>query len=164
MADASLHQGDLLREILVTLKSVQTGYDQLSQSVQTMGVRLDLLAGSGHNNPRKESPEKEGQVKSSLTNDTKIARAHPGVGEPRDAVTNGKTEPPQRPSATGTSRIILTTYPGQSGIDPIHMDWGQPDPLQRGPVVVSRSQSTVRRRNGTRAFAYEACQSLYDPF
>jgi hypothetical protein len=28
------------------------------------------------------------------------------------------------------------------------MDWGNKDPLKRGPVVVSRASSTVRRRNG----------------
>jgi hypothetical protein len=28
------------------------------------------------------------------------------------------------------------------------MDWGNKDPQQRGPVVVSRDPSTVRRRNG----------------
>ena len=47
-----------------------------------------------------------------------------------------------------TSRIILTTYPSQAGIDPIAMNWGNESPTQRGPVVVSRSQSTLRRRNG----------------
>jgi hypothetical protein len=47
------------------------------------------------------------------------------------------------------SRIILTTYPGQAGIRPLAMNWGHADPLQRGPVVVSRNQSTIRRRNGT---------------
>lgn len=46
-----------------------------------------------------------------------------------------------------TSRIVLTTYPKQIGIDPLPMNWGNPDPLQRGPVVVSRAASTIRRRN-----------------
>ncbi|KAF4512647.1 hypothetical protein G6O67_000001 [Ophiocordyceps sinensis] len=46
-----------------------------------------------------------------------------------------------------TSRIVLTTYPKQIGIDPVPIDWGNPDPQQRGPVVVSRSPSTIRRRN-----------------
>jgi hypothetical protein len=27
------------------------------------------------------------------------------------------------------------------------MDWGNPDPQQRGPVTVSRSPTTIRRRN-----------------
>lgn len=46
-----------------------------------------------------------------------------------------------------TSRIILTTYPKQIGINPLPMDWGNPDPALRGPVAVSRAPSTIRRRN-----------------
>lgn len=48
---------------------------------------------------------------------------------------------------TMSSRIILTTYPKQTGIQPLPMRWGHPDPKQRGPVVVSRATSTIRRRN-----------------
>ncbi|VUC21868.1 unnamed protein product [Clonostachys rosea] len=46
-----------------------------------------------------------------------------------------------------TSRIVLTTYPKQIGINPLPMDWGNPDPLKRGPVVVSRLANTIRKRN-----------------
>ena len=46
-----------------------------------------------------------------------------------------------------SSRIILTTYPKQIGIKPLPMEWGEADPLKRGPVAVSRSASTIRRRN-----------------
>jgi GTP cyclohydrolase N terminal len=42
------------------------------------------------------------------------------------------------------------TYPGQAGINPLPMDWGNKNPQQRGPVVVSRSATTIRRRNGKR--------------
>lgn len=45
-----------------------------------------------------------------------------------------------------------STYPGQSGINPLPMDWGNKDPQERGPVVVSRTQSTLRRRNGEDSF------------
>ncbi|KAI5306917.1 Uracil-regulated protein 1 [Ascosphaera pollenicola] len=51
------------------------------------------------------------------------------------------------PSRQATSKIILTTYPGQSGVNPIPLDWGNPDPLKRGPVVVSRHKSTIKKRN-----------------
>ncbi|KAK9329273.1 GTP cyclohydrolase N terminal-domain-containing protein [Lipomyces starkeyi] len=49
------------------------------------------------------------------------------------------------------NRIVLTTYPSQSGIDPIPLKWGASDPRVRGPVVVSRSLSTVRKRNAVGA-------------
>ncbi|KAK2859901.1 putative GTP cyclohydrolase [Arthroderma sp. PD_2] len=64
-----------------------------------------------------------------------------GITAPKPSSAN------KAPKRGGTSRIILTTYPGQSGIDPIKMDWGNMDPKARGPVVVSRQYDTVRRRN-----------------
>jgi hypothetical protein len=36
------------------------------------------------------------------------------------------------------------------------MDWGNKDPQQRGPVVVSRTQSTIRRRNGEQTASVDA--------
>lgn len=51
----------------------------------------------------------------------------------------------RRPSTT--SRIILTTYPGQSGIDPVALSWGAPTAAERGPVLVSRHPASIRRRN-----------------
>ncbi|CAG9943120.1 unnamed protein product [Clonostachys rosea f. rosea IK726] len=53
-----------------------------------------------------------------------------------------------------TSRIVLTTYPKQIGISPLPMDWGNPDPLKRGPVVVSRLANTIRKRNGSYSTYY----------
>ncbi|KAF5574878.1 GTP cyclohydrolase II [Fusarium pseudocircinatum] len=57
--------------------------------------------------------------------------------------------PDQRQQQGFTSRIILTTYPKQIGINPLPMDWGNQDPVKRGPIVVSRAASTIRRRNGS---------------
>ncbi|EFX01551.1 GTP cyclohydrolase [Grosmannia clavigera kw1407] len=51
------------------------------------------------------------------------------------------------PKSPFTSRIVLTTYPKQIGINPFTMNWGALDPQERGPIVVSRSSSTIRRRN-----------------
>jgi hypothetical protein len=60
------------------------------------------------------------------------------------------TSPPPRKGST-TSKIILTSYPGQAGVDPLPMVWGDSDPLKRGPVVASRNASTIRRRNAVGA-------------
>ncbi|KAH7240390.1 GTP cyclohydrolase N terminal-domain-containing protein [Fusarium solani] len=46
-----------------------------------------------------------------------------------------------------SQRIILTTYPGQSVVDPVDLTWGDADPKKRGPVLVSRSGKTLTRRN-----------------
>ena len=75
------------------------------------------------------------------------------LSRPRSVQTTLPDEGPCSPvrgrsGATSISRIVLTTYPNQSGIDPISLNWGHKDPLSRGPVVVSRNQSTLRRRNG----------------
>jgi GTP cyclohydrolase II len=67
----------------------------------------------------------------------------------KDAI-NGNNSTPRRPSVT-TSKIILTSYPGQAGVDPAPMSWGAADPQVRGPVVVSRNPSTIRRRNAVGA-------------
>lgn len=41
----------------------------------------------------------------------------------------------------------LTTYPGQSVVNPVHLEWGKIDPNERGPVLVSRDTRTITRRN-----------------
>jgi hypothetical protein len=64
---------------------------------------------------------------------------------PADAGSASPTPPAVKSGFT--SRIILTTYPKQIGINPLPMDWGAADPAQRGPVTVSRNSSTIRRRN-----------------
>jgi hypothetical protein len=43
--------------------------------------------------------------------------------------------------------IQHSTYPKQTGINPVPLDWANSDPNKRGPVVVSRLPSTIRRRN-----------------
>ncbi|KAB8079382.1 GTP cyclohydrolase N terminal-domain-containing protein [Aspergillus leporis] len=71
-----------------------------------------------------------------------------------------ETNPPDKSTAEGTTvqsapspessystHIVLTTYPGQSGIDPVPLRWGAPDAKSRGPVVVSRNGPLLKRRN-----------------
>lgn len=41
----------------------------------------------------------------------------------------------------------MTTYPGQSGIEPVPLEWGAPDAKSRGPIIVSRRDNLVKRRN-----------------
>lgn len=51
------------------------------------------------------------------------------------------------PKSSFSSRIVLTTYPKQIGINPFPLNWGAAEAKDRGPIVVSRSPSTIRRRN-----------------
>ncbi|KAJ3290987.1 Uracil-regulated protein 1 [Rhizoclosmatium sp. JEL0117] len=69
------------------------------------------------------------------------------------------------PSAQGpiyTNRIVLTTYPGQAGVTPIPMDWGNPNPHSRGPIVCSRIPTSMKLRNaiGAHGGAYSIYRAL----
>ncbi len=44
-------------------------------------------------------------------------------------------------------RIVLTTYPGQLGVNPIPLNWGNADPKKRGPILSSRLPSNLKMRN-----------------
>ena len=56
----------------------------------------------------------------------------------------------------------LTTYPGQSVVDPIPLNWGDADPATRGPVLVSRSGDTLKKRNamGAHGGSYSVYNAL----
>ncbi|KAJ9642904.1 Uracil-regulated protein 1 [Coniosporium tulheliwenetii] len=133
------------------MKSLQKDNLQLSSAVDAINGRVNMLAG----------------VKSVQDG----AASDPTVMNGKSVVTNGEQESPSPKPADGvsatreqnnaspgtfevqprrtsvSSKIILTSYPGQSGVDPLPMDWGNKDPNLRGPVVVSRHPSTIKRRN-----------------
>lgn len=46
------------------------------------------------------------------------------------------------------NHVFFSTYPKQIGIKPFPMKWGAAEPKERGPIVVSRYASTIRKRNG----------------
>lgn len=54
-------------------------------------------------------------------------------------------------------RIILTTYPGQLGVLPIPLNWGNGDPSKRGPIVASRHASSLKLRNAIGAHGGSYC-------
>ena len=139
----------ILKEIHERLLSLQDGFQRLSISVEAVENRVDSLI------PSKQVPAIISQQTS--TNGLRSPRQRDGFDS---AVSSRPTSPgsnysssverksfnKKAPNAT-SSKIILTTYPGQSGIDPVPLVWGHVDPIQRGPVIVSRGKSTVRRRN-----------------
>jgi hypothetical protein len=137
MSDSS-DSSALLAQILATLKNVQDEQKTLASSVDAINGRVNALADVKElkeaARPKTPAQKPAQQTPSSPSKDEKSPPSEVSV--------------PKKPTGT-TSRIILTTYPGQSGIDPIIMNWGEKDPAQRGPVVVGRGSSTVRRRNGT---------------
>ncbi|KAK4051646.1 hypothetical protein OIV83_002786 [Microbotryomycetes sp. JL201] len=68
----------------------------------------------------------------------------------------------KKDSSPYSQRVILTTYPGQVGIHPIPLKWGAKTPEERGPVVASRHQSTIKVRNtiGAHGGSYSIYRAL----
>lgn len=142
---------DVLKDIQTILQSVQTETRHLAAAVANLDERITLLA----------VPKSIPDVANDLVNKLNSHNASPETSplspdkiSDVDAIGNARTQNQSAPGRNpnpglgGKSRIILTTYPGQSGIHPVAINWGHEDPVLRGPVVVSRNQSTIRRRNG----------------
>ena len=57
---------------------------------------------------------------------------------------------------------MLTTYPNQSGINPLPLNWFGSDALSRGPIVASRLPSSLKLRNaiGAHAGSYSIYRAL----
>ncbi|KAI0120026.1 GTP cyclohydrolase N terminal-domain-containing protein [Nemania sp. FL0031] len=140
MASLGSGTGDVgtgVADILQALKVIQENQTKLAADVESVSNRLDTLA------PPTQSPVLNGK----LSPESTLPAASP---LPQAALVSSAKESPsasaQAEEAGFTSRIILTTYPKQIGINPIPLNWGASGP-ERGPVVVSRSSSTIRKRN-----------------
>ncbi|KAI0168198.1 GTP cyclohydrolase N terminal-domain-containing protein [Pestalotiopsis sp. NC0098] len=126
--------------VLQALKAIQDNQSVLSTGLLNVTKRLDQIA-------------PEDQAKSTASK----SGSSSGLGLSSSPIPNTPGSPPslaekenaaaQAQKSGFTSRIILTTYPKQIGIDPLPMKWGAEEPQERGPVVVSRSSSTIGKRN-----------------
>ncbi len=149
-------QLNVLKQIQATLLSIQQDHRQLSTAVEAIDGRVSLIAGVRQIHEAAEQHHESINGAANLSTDTakqNISQPSPHVSSLVGATAIDSTEDvsgrkPSLAARGSPSRIILTTYPGQSGINPIAMNWSHPNPKERGPVVVSRSQSTIRRRNG----------------
>ncbi|MCJ1399959.1 Uracil-regulated protein 1 [Xylographa trunciseda] len=143
----------LLRQVQATLQTIQQDYKTLSAVVETINGRVNILSGikeikavAGKN--KDDSQLAETALPSILPSSEEAGTTLEITDSPNILDSpKGASLVNALPRSNQTSRIILTTYPGQSGIDPLNMYWGHADPMQRGPVVVSRNHSTIRRRN-----------------
>lgn len=117
----------LLQEILSSLKSLKQDHSQLASSVDAINGRVNTLAGIK-------------QVQDGIAHDASIPsprippKAHGSrdsisslEGHSKDASTehSQNTSPPPGRRSSTTSKIILTSYPGQAGVDPIPLNWGK---------------------------------------
>lgn len=162
---SSIAEPGLLRDIHDTLRSMQDETRHVAAVVASLDEKISLLAepkgasevAMGLPQAFRETDSVTSSVDKPLSHDVNLDIPLPSDKIPGADIL-GHARPQHQSSwgrntnlgLTGKSRIILTTYPGQSGIHPIPMNWGHADPMLRGPVLVSRDQSTIRRRNGMR--------------
>ncbi len=154
-----------LDAIIASINTLRLEQAHLASVVDATNGRVNVLSGA--------KQAQNGTVQDALQPSPKIEaesprlapRGHPSRGSTSSIDGYGKdisasTSPTPRKGSTTQSKIILTSYPGQAGVDPVPMSWGEGDPTKRGPVVASRSPSTIRRRNavgahgGSYAFYY----------
>lgn len=70
--------------------------------------------------------------------------------------------PKEREKALYPQRVIITTYPDQSGIKPVPITWGAATPAERGPVLCSRQNNSIKSRNaiGAHSGSYSIYRAL----
>lgn len=119
------------QNIVNSLSEIRHAQSQLAAAVDTLTAAIDMQQPSGST-----------AMPAVLQRDPSLGQNDPGETglEPQNSSLLAQ-------KSGFTSRIVLTTYPKQIGIDPIPLQWGNADPERRGPVVVSRLPSTIRRRN-----------------
>jgi hypothetical protein len=138
-------------EVMDTLREIHHTQSQLLAAVEALSDRLGRVEATTKTSPAVASAGNKSVENTELkqTNETPALSSDAIIRAPLEEGASLSAPAPASPSQRSalTSRIILTTYPKQIGINPLPMKWGNFDPLKRGPVVVSRSPNTVRRRN-----------------
>lgn len=142
MADSNA----VLSQILSALQKLETNQSALAATVESLQSRIDTT--SSINQLRTQQIPRPSESPSVDPRDLRDSNGLSASPPTRSSIDLGPARlPPTNRRQSTTSRIILTTYPGQAGIDPVPLSWGDSDPMKRGPVIVSRSNKTIRRRN-----------------
>lgn len=134
----------LLSEIAASLRALQQEHAQLATVVDGIQGKVNVLA----------QVKQVAKLPEVVKNDFSAPKpAVPSSLLPTEPV-DRRTPSPGTSSNAGarrsslSSKITLTSYPGQAGVDSIPLHWGNSDPSVRGPVVVGRGPGTIGRRNG----------------
>lgn len=138
----------VLKEILDGLKALRAENVSLAASVDKINGRVNMLAEIKQIKDDAASEAANGTSGKEKAKDAGSEKTVEAVSQAYEQPSANADAPPRRASVSKTSKIILTSYPGQAGVDPLPMEWGAKDPAIRGPVVVSRHANTIRRRNG----------------
>jgi hypothetical protein len=138
-----------LEEVKEALKAITLGQTKLMSAVETVSQHVADLEKSREEGRQRLSVAGTDGVKRTVTPLVGGITPSPSATLPAEAGTQTPPVAPQSPELKSafSSRVVLTTYPKQIGIKPLPLEWGAADPLQRGPVTVSRVPSTIGRRN-----------------
>jgi len=135
-------------EVLNTLRQVAETQSRLVAAVEALNDRVGLPSLSNGSSTSLRSASGNTEISNDAVAPMTSSEAVTRPSQNEDGSTTEAStavSPASRPALT--SRIVLTTYPKQIGINPLPMNWGSFDPMKRGPVVVSRLPSTIRQRN-----------------
>jgi hypothetical protein len=144
----------LLKELLEGMNALRKENSLLATAVEGITGRVNMLAGVKQLQDEAASGSSNGVATKEKSNESESEKTVEAISQQYEQPPSGVEAPPRRTSVSKTSKIILTSYPGQAGVDPLPMEWGHKDPNVRGPVVVSRHPSTIRRRNGMFEFPF----------
>ncbi|EAQ86547.1 conserved hypothetical protein [Chaetomium globosum CBS 148.51] len=138
-----------LDEVKEALKAISLGQTQLMSAVETVSRHVAELEKSQDEGRQRSGVAGTDGVKRTVTPLAGGITPSPSATLPAEAGTQTPPVVPQSPELKSafSSRVVLTTYPKQIGIKPLPLEWGAADPLQRGPVTVSRVPSTIGKRN-----------------
>lgn len=116
--DSAPDMAAMLKDILSSVRSLKQENAQLSASVDAINGRVNTLAGI--------KQIQDGVAHDATLSSRKTAAHSKAIDNAPESQDANDASPPteRRPSTTSTSKIILTSYPGQAGVDPIPLNWG----------------------------------------
>ncbi|KAF5102634.1 hypothetical protein D0Z03_000379 [Geotrichum reessii] len=167
-------QDPILLEILSAVKSLQKNHQDLSNRVESSNndiaktlVSLEARL-SEQEKTRKSTLTLPGTkhkvpiVPVTLTEEKQFAKLKRSDSNSDEESNNASISVMNKKSGIWPNRITLTTYPGQVGVAPIAINWGEADPSLRGPIIVSRNAKTLKYRNalGAHSGSYSIYQAL----
>ena len=176
----------LLAQILTSLNSLRQEQSQLATSIDALNARVNTIAIQGGQYTQLNGAAQDASLsispkilpvsspilapRSHVTRDSigSIERSGRAINGSGNGYGNGSSESatllpqasPRRSSVT--SKIILTSYPGQSGVDPLPMEWGARDPQKRGckSHLLQKIQMT---QSPSSKFPNTACKLIQQP-
>ncbi|KAG8803846.1 hypothetical protein FRC16_002703 [Serendipita sp. 398] len=165
----STSSGTVVSEAVLT--QILAQLESLTISQQVLQAKLDNLTNPGARPTTAQITTPGTSASPVTTANGSFSSSYPG--SPPAATTNfGLSQPasllqrvpvPQdREKVLYPQRVILTTYPDQTGIRPVPLQWGAQDPKVRGPVVPSRLPASIKLRNaiGAHSGSYSIYRAL----